>query len=128
MIAENHTEIGGREKPVRASPSLRTGRADLPHPALQLVVMFWIDMYTWNSHHGERSPTCWPEPLCHQSQSTSVALQVRAYEQRIRLARNSRVLAFRQWTMCVFPFAPDPPSYLPLLHAHYCASSLLWRL
>src|SRR5436190_5893443 len=37
----------GRERPVRVSPSLRTGRADLPHPALQLVVPFRADG-TWS--------------------------------------------------------------------------------
>lgn len=33
----------GRESPSRGSPSLRTGRADLPHPALQLVVLFTME-------------------------------------------------------------------------------------
>jgi len=111
-----HAPLGvGRGLP--ASPSLRTGLADLPHPALQLVVLFGIDAYTWDLRLGERSLTCWQFlPLCHQSPSTPVAPRLDAYEHGLLVALV--FLASRQYTIPVFPlrfrstflppFAPRP--------------------
>jgi hypothetical protein len=87
-----------------------------------------VDVYTWDLRRGERSLTCWQSSRSVTRAHLHRLLGVRRLRTRIRLLVTLAFLAFRQWTISASRFASDPPPCLPLLHARYGASQLLWRL
>ena len=72
-----------------------------------------------------RAGLAWP--LCHQSPSTSIARRLTGTSTN-SAARNSRVLAFRQWTITVFLLRFRSTSLPPFAPRSLRASQLIWRL
>jgi len=104
-------------------PSLRTGQANFSHPALQSVVSLQR-----RSADASRAPfrfEHWTAPV------TRAANRLRSAIDGLHTCVALHRVESRGQSRCVFPsscFSLSPPSYLPWLHGHYPASTLLRRL
>src|SRR5215471_19416312 len=117
----------GREhRLVSTPPSLRTGRADLPHPALQSVVLPARGLTV-----QRMGVSC---KLRGSRLASSVSIRVVrsggspcSHQRQGPLRRFQPIRQYRRF----FPHGPNftsPPSCTPSLPRHYPASSLLWVL
>ena len=130
----NSSDRGRKNRLIPGSPSLRTGHAGLPHPALQSVVSTsGLAGEGMGCYHGEQPNLCkegFPSftPFSRAANMRSVHTSGFTHDHRARMSPSCLGSTTDEgFNSSGMSFTP-PPSCLPLLHGHYPASSLLWRL
>jgi hypothetical protein len=115
----------GRDEDTTPRPSHRTGLADFPHPALQVMNQLGLlRAVRWTSE-WERCPVVWlpSSRLMFRGKQLSTLVPGGYFP----LARSApKALRQSWWAQLRFGLLSCP--CLPWLHGHYPASWLLWRL